>query len=69
MISHYRYDNNTLYYCKASAIPVIFLDWTGVDLSSNPLHPASKLFDSKSSLDLQYIYILKIERFGVSMLL
>jgi hypothetical protein len=31
---------------------VIFLDWSGVDLSSNPLHPASKLFDSRSSLEL-----------------
>ena len=33
---------------------VIFLDWSGVDLSSDPLHPASKLFDSNSSS--KYIY-------------
>ena len=32
--------------------PVIFLDWSGVDLSLNPLHPASKLFDSRSSMEL-----------------
>ena len=48
---------------------VIFLDWTGVDLSSNPLHPASKLFDSRSSIELQCIYILNIERLGVSVVL
>jgi hypothetical protein len=29
---------------------VIFLDWSGVNLSSNPLHPASKSFDSRSSI-------------------
>src|ERR1700735_4173910 len=48
---------------------VIFLDWTGVDPSSNPLHPASKLFDSRSSMELQCIYILNIERLGVSVVL
>ena len=48
---------------------VIFLDWSGVDLSLNPLHPASKLFDSKSSLELQYIYILKIERLSIGIVL
>jgi len=48
---------------------VIFLDWSGVDLSSNPLHPASKLFDSRSSMELQCIYILNIERLGVSVVL
>ena len=32
--------------------PVIFLDWSGVDLSSNPHHPASKIFDSRSSMEL-----------------
>ena len=48
---------------------VIFLDWSGVDLSSNPLHPASKLFDSRSSLELQYIYILKIEWHGIGIVL
>ena len=31
---------------------VIFLDWSGVDLSLNPLHLASKLFNFKSSLKL-----------------
>ena len=31
---------------------VIFLDWSGVDLSLNPLHLASKLFDSRSSIEL-----------------
>ena len=48
---------------------VIFLDWSGVDLSSNPLHPASKLFDSRSSMELQCIYILNIERLGVNVVL
>ena len=48
---------------------VIVLDWSGVDSGSNPLHPASKLFDSKSSLELQYIYILKIEMLGIGMVL
>ena len=50
-------------------MPVIFLDWSGVDLSSNPLHPASKLFDSRSSIELQCIYILNIERLSVSIVL
>ena len=44
---------------------VIFLGWSGVDLSSNPLHPASQSFDSRSSMELQCIYILNIERLGV----
>jgi len=35
-----------------AAAAVIFLDWSGVDLSSNPLHLASKLFDSRSSIEL-----------------
>ena len=48
---------------------VIFLDWSGVDLSSNPLYLASKLFNSKSSLEHQYIYILKIERLGIGIVL
>ena len=48
---------------------VIFLDWSGVDLSPNPLHPASKLFDSRSSMELRCIYILNIERLGVSVVL
>ena len=48
---------------------MIFLDWSGVDLSLNPLHPASKLFDSRSSMELQCIYILNIERLGVSVIL
>ena len=50
-------------------VSVMELDWTGVDSGSNPLHLASKLFDSKSSLELQYIYILKIERLGIGMVL
>ena len=48
---------------------MMVLDWTGVDPGSNPLHLASKLFDSKSSLKLQYIYILKIESLGIGMVL
>ena len=48
---------------------MIFLDWSGVDLSSNPLHPASKLFDSRSSMELQCIYILNIESLGVNVVL
>jgi len=31
---------------------VTFLDWSGVDLVLDPLHSASKLFYSKSSLEL-----------------
>jgi len=31
---------------------VIFLDWSGEDLNSNLLHLASKLFDSRSSMEL-----------------
>ena len=50
-------------------LPVMVLDWSGVDPGSNPLHPASKLFNSKSSLELQYIYILKIERLSIGMVL
>jgi len=44
-----RFDPNLSFTARP---PVIFLDWTGVDLSSNPLHPASKLFDSRSSMEL-----------------
>ena len=40
-----------------------------MDLALNPLHPASRLFDSKSSLELQCIYILNIERLGVNIAL
>ena len=47
--------------------PVIFLNWTGVDPSSNPLHPASKLFASRSSTELQCIYILYLENLGIIM--
>jgi len=54
---------------RARGIAVIFLDWSGVDPRSNPLHPASKLFDSRSSMELQCIYILNIERLGVSVVL
>jgi len=54
---------------STSSISVIFLDWSGVDLALNPLHPASKLFYSKSSLELQYIYILKIEKLNVNIIL
>ena len=46
---------------------VIFLNWTGVNLSSNPFYLVSKLFNSKDSLELKYIYILKIKRLGISM--
>jgi len=46
--------------CATEVDAVIFLDCSGVDLSSNPLHPASKLFDSRSPLELQYIYIQKL---------
>jgi len=59
--------NITKYIMRSTA--VIFLDWSGVDLSSNPLHPASKLFDSRSCMELQCIYILNIERLGVSVVL
>ena len=45
------------------------LDWSGVNLALNPLYPASKLFYSKSSLELQYIYILKIEKLNVNITL
>jgi len=48
---------------------VIFLDWSGVDLALDPLHPASKLFYSRSFLELQYIYILKIEKLSVNIIL
>ena len=48
---------------------VIFLDWTGVDPSSNPLHPASKMFDSRSSTKLQCIYILYLEKLGIIIVL
>ncbi|OCK94075.1 uncharacterized protein K441DRAFT_660899 [Cenococcum geophilum 1.58] len=48
---------------------VIFLDWSGVDLALDPLHPNSKLFYSKSSLELQYIYILKIEKLSINIIL
>ena len=46
--------------------PVIFLDWSEVDLALNPLHPATISFKSKSSLELQCIYILNIERLDVN---
>lgn len=45
---------------------VVFLDWSGVDLALNPPHPASILYNSKSSLELQCIYILNIERLSVN---
>ena len=45
------------------------LDWTGVDSSSNSLHPASKLFDSRSSTELHYIYMLYLEKPSISMVL
>jgi len=48
---------------------VMELDWIGVDSSSNPLHPASKLFDSRSSTELHYIYILYLEKLGISIVL
>ena len=48
---------------------VMELDWTGVDSSPNPLHPASKLFDSRSSTELHYIYILYLEKLGISIVL
>ena len=54
---------------RSQLAAVMVLDWSGVDPGSNPLHLASKLFDSKSSLELQYIYILKIERLGIGMVL
>jgi len=54
---------------SSSILTVIFLDWSGVDLSSNPLHPAYKLFKSRSSMELQCIYILNIERLDVSVVL
>ena len=40
-----------------------------MDLGLNLLHLASKLFNSKSSLELKYIYILKIERLGIGIVL
>lgn len=48
---------------------VIFPDWTVVDLSSSPLHPASKLFNSRSSTELYYIYILYLEKLSIGMVL
>ena len=50
----------------ALLLPVMELDWSGVDSSSNPLHPASKLFDSRSSTELHYIYILYLEKLSIS---
>lgn len=32
---------------------VIYLDWSGVDLRSNPLHPPKKQFNSRSATELQ----------------
>ena len=51
------------------APPVIVLDWSGVDSGSNPLHPASKLFDSRSSTKLHYIYILYLEKLSINIVL
>ena len=45
------------------------LDWTRVDLNSNPLHLANKLFGSKSSTELHYIYILYLEKLSISIVL
>ena len=40
-----------------------------MDLALDPLHPAIKSFYSKSSLELQYIYILKIEKLSVNIII
>jgi len=40
-----------------------------MDSSSNPLHPASKLFDSRSFTELHYIYILYLEKLSINIVL
>src|SRR6266516_3274745 len=50
---------------------VILLDWSGVDLNSNPLHPLNLRFGSRSSTALQYHHILftkSWQNFGVEQL-
>src|SRR5271155_900217 len=46
------------------ALPVILLDWSGVDLNSNPLHPLNLRFGSRSSTALQYHDVLFIVSLG-----
>ena len=40
-----------------------------MDIAFDPLYLASKLFYSKSSLELQHIYILKIEKPSINIIL
>jgi hypothetical protein len=48
---------------------VILLDWRGVDLRSNPLHPPNIRFDARSAAALQCRYILYIESLGTILVL
>ena len=53
----------------ALVIPVIYLDWSDVDLRSNPLHPPKRRFDSRSATELQCKYILLIVSLGTTFVL
>ena len=53
-----------LCYCPRGNTPVILLDWRGVDLRSNPLHPPNIRFYARSAAVPQCRHILYIESFG-----
>ena len=47
--------------------PMIYLDWSGVDLRSNPLRPPKRRFDSRSATALRCRYILFIVSLGTTL--
>ena len=47
--------------------PVIYLDWSGVDLKPDPLHPPNIRFKARSATELQCSYILFIVSLGTNL--